>query len=107
MTIKDLTECNQWTAKHANATIKLWGSGAHKITIIIKGEYIEWNLADARCRQIIREHFKIDTNYHDYFRDIKCCWHASIDDICCAYAKTIEEAELECINALRLSEKNA
>ena len=59
------------------------------------GYYTEWTLDDARCREIVREHFKIDT----YFSiDM---WLSGRADASEHYAgKTIAEAEINCIKAL-------
>ena len=57
-----------------------------------------WTLDDARCREIVREHFKITTVYLNYGN--KGNWRSlqgSIDGI----AKTIAEAEINCIKAIR------
>lgn len=68
----------------------------------------EWTIKDPRCREIVREHFKIWTAYGPIGFD-RMGWQA-----CTAYNKltnyhgnTIDEAEIACITAIYEAEMTA
>jgi len=67
-----------------------------------EGDYIEydceWTLDDARCREIVREHFLIDTTFAS--EGVECFTIHNGVDIEPVYGKTIAEAEIACIKAI-------
>jgi hypothetical protein len=73
--------------------------------------YSEWTLDDARCREIVREHFKIDTVYAHTdigYNRIICPeghWYSRVLDIAEGIGKTPAESELLCIEAIKQSEE--
>jgi len=59
-----------------------------------------WTLDDARCREIVREHFKIDTTWTTN-NDWYCFVELDKDNYLVEErGKTIEEAEKACIEAI-------
>ena len=58
---------------------------------------IYWTLDDARCREIVREHFRFDTEI--YGHDMWQCYSDIFDDF--VEGKTIAEAEIACIKAIK------
>ena len=61
----------------------------------------EWTIQDPRCREIVREHFKIWTYYGSVGTD-KMGWVSTSanNDMAGTYGKTIAEAEIGCIEAI-------
>lgn len=60
-----------------------------------------WTLDDARCREIVREHFSIST-----LADYKDGWAAGTHEgMATGKGKTIAEAEISCIKAIREAQK--
>mgnify|MGYP001817531438 CR=1 FL=1 len=55
----------------------------------------EWTIKDPRCREIVREHFKIDTR--EYYAG---GWQSIAEDIHPPIGKTIAEAEIACIQVI-------
>lgn len=87
-----------WTAKQCEGEGHNW-----KVMITISGwtlilnghTFIPWTIQDARCRQVVREVFKIET---ETFSDIWQCYHYGLDEF--YEGKNIDEAEINCITAL-------
>ena len=90
-----------------------WVSDNLKLKLLFEGfEYnfkyfpYTWTLSDARCREIVREHFKINTT---------CGTNEELGDWYWAETayprnsfgrgKTIAETELACLNAIRLRDE--
>ena len=61
-----------------------------------------WTLQDARCREIAREYFGIDTEYDEQEKS----WMAAAKAKCFVFGhgKTIAEAEIACIRAIMEAE---
>ena len=73
----------------------------------------EWTIQDPRCREIVREHFKINTSYIDRnkWRSVEMKWRKKEPDSTGSYCisatgKTIAEAEIACIEAIYEASKN-
>ena len=66
-----------------------------------------WTIKDPRCREIVREHFKIWTYYGSIGTD-KMGWVSTSanNDMAGTYGKTIAEAEIACIEAIYEASKN-
>ena len=60
-----------------------------------------WTIQDPRCREIVREHFKIWTYYGQIGTD-KMGWvsTSSYNNMAYIYGKTIAEAEIACIRGI-------
>ena len=72
----------------------------------------EWTLDDARCREIVREHFKINTSFtsNGRWRSVEMKWRRKEPDNTGSYClsaigKTIAEAEIACIEAIKQGEE--
>ena len=67
----------------------------------------EWTLADARCREIVREHFKIETELsRGFYVGWVCYSREEPYFLPNAYSgKAIAEAEINCIEAIREEQK--
>ena len=63
-------------------------------------QFYEWTLSDARCREVVREHFEIIT---DRYRGAKI-WYCS-NQRQYAEGKSIEAAEIACIQAIKDAEE--
>lgn len=66
----------------------------------------EWTIKDPRCREIVREHFKIWTGYGPIGFD-RMGWQActAYNKLTNYYGNTIDEAEIACITAIFEAEK--
>ena len=69
------------------------------------GSLTTWTLSDARCREIVREHFKLETLLGNRSKTFSSwiCEYLSDEDghlICGGRGETIEAAELACIAAI-------
>ena len=60
----------------------------------IEGQYIRWAIESAECREIIREVFKIETQY------INDLWLASSEGMTIHTGETIREAEIALLQAI-------
>ena len=91
---------DEWAAEQCG--VEVFGNGS----FIIGSEHghsiwIDWTIQDPRCREIVREHFKIWTYYGSVGTD-KMGWVSTSanNDMAGTYGKTIAEAEIECITAI-------
>ena len=88
-----------------------WVSDNLKLKLLFEGfEYnfkyfpYTWTLSDARCREIVRECFWMDTEYNR--RSGGYCIGAPdfLDEAISGVGKTIAEAEIACIAAIKEAE---
>lgn len=101
-----MSELDKWAAEKCDITVRevdaRYAIPQHSFIRDGKLFIYEWRLSDARCREIVREHFKIITNVP---YDPKYKWmahqHFHTNWI---HGKTPEEAELACIAAIREGE---
>jgi hypothetical protein len=91
---KDLTKLNKWSAKKLGKRVYHGFDNG-----IYDDEDNEWNLEDARCMEIFREKFKVDTTF-DF--DGKLWW--SCESGQSEHGETIKEAELACAWAIMETE---
>lgn len=76
-----------------------------------KGKYFEWTIEDPRCREIVREHFRIETRDRvDSWLAVQLKWSKHPDypeTVVCpsGQGKTIAEAEIACITAIWEAQK--
>ena len=100
----DLKKVNKWSAEKCGAELVIPYTGMHKPNFIYKGKeyYYQWTLNDARCREIVREHFKIHINYMLSGRVI-CGAHPYGGEF---LGNSSKEAEIACIIAIMESEND-
>ena len=99
---------NEWAADQCGVLLDLdnWEYGYQ---VGDEWEYSDdhWSIHNPRCREIVREHFKIWTYYGsnrtDKMRWISTSAYNNMDYI---YGKTIAEAEIGCIEAIYEASKN-
>jgi hypothetical protein len=89
-------DINKWAAEKCGITERNDGSGH-----FFDGDhyqFYEWTMQDARCRELVREHFKVCSDYFDG------CWKAwsRTGDFTATHGEgdTISEAEISCIEAI-------
>ena len=90
-------QCGVGFTKNHHKVIVAWFTGD-----IDNREYrnYEWTLNDARCREIVREHFLIDTNEYGQHWEASGAFTAG-SCISTGRGKTIAEAELACIRKIK------
>ena len=106
---------DQWAAEQCGVRVGMTNDGRlvpHESKSMYKIAF--WTINDARCREIVREHFKITTMYRPAgWVAMQNKWTKRIniaadqDDryICLSgIGKTIAEAEIACIKAIYESE---
>jgi hypothetical protein len=95
-------DINEWFAKKCGVTIDSVGGG-----YVFRGVFYGWGwtIQDPRCREIIREKFKIDTCEEDSGLG-KWCASCYINGVYRTegYGKTIAEAEIACLEAIYKAE---
>jgi hypothetical protein len=95
-----MKDINEFFAEKCDVLITTYNyHGFDLPAFIYKGvkEY-KWTIQDPRCREIIRERFKVDT---EYYEDIWYCTSHSDDAMLIqAAGKTIAESEINCITAI-------
>ena len=97
-----MSELNKWSAEKVGLTVYA-DEGRIKILTIPKDwafDESEWTLSDARCREIVREYFKIHTNQM-LSGDVICGAHPYGGEF---IGKSIAEAEIACIKAIMEAE---
>jgi hypothetical protein len=105
----DIDKLNKWTAdKLAIYLYKPKEVNEHGYYFYNKVDMrdcdYEWTMQDARCREIVREHFKVDTTWttdNDWY----CFVELDKDDYLVEErGKTIADAEIACIKAIMEAE---
>ena len=99
--MKTNAELDKWAAEKCGVSI------ANTLTKCVyhfkhnkKLYYFDWTLSDARCREIVREYFKVRTgnmNESEWFCSV-------IDSDIYSEGKSIEAAEIACIQAIKAAE---
>ena len=111
MDIETLALLSAWSLKETGVKVHADGHIEHSpCETGVTFTRMEWDLTDARCREIVREYFRIETREHSGgWLSIRYVWVRKTDkDGCtkrfCANGKggSIAEAELACINSIRL-----
>ena len=98
-------ELDQWAAEKIGLTVYVHQDGRIKVLTIPKHWKFDkgiFTLSDARCREIVREHFEISTNRGHWNDGIEVDhWYSTTEDNKFeADGKSIEEAEIACIAAI-------
>ena len=104
---------DQWCAEQCGVELRQIRCGDESIAYMWKHNgktgHDEWTIQDPRCREIVREHFRIETLYqHGMYPWITSAYDR--DDECDELVgegegKTIAEAECACIQAIWEVEK--
>ena len=91
---------DQWAAKQCGIKIFAHPNDSHPKPLYYSSGV--WALSDARCREIVREHFSIQTLIWNnlWF----CAWDNGTQETN-LFAK-IAEAEIACIKAIREAQEN-
>ena len=95
---------DKWAAEKVGLTVYVHQNGKIKILTIPKDwefDQSEWTLSDARCREIVREYFKIRTVVDD-FAENNPLWKAYVfsPELIEPNGKTIADVEIACIQAI-------
>ena len=105
--MKTNAELDKWSAEKCGVTECDDGNG-----YFFDGknyQFYEWTLSDARCREIVREHFDLTTarQYHSAINECWATWgEFLIKSPYLRTGKTIEAAEIACIQAIKDAEVN-
>jgi len=59
-----------------------------------------WTIQDPRCREIVREHFKLSTIYRYWVMPTEMVYETTTRNCIKYEGKTIAEAEIACITAI-------
>jgi hypothetical protein len=92
---------DKWAAEKVGFNCKD-ASGVHQWQVFDAARFQPFTLSDARCREIVREHFKMCS---DYFDGSWKAWSRTGEFTAThGEGKSIKEAELACIAAIREGE---
>ena len=93
-----MSDIDKWAAEQCcNEYVYLWDGKLFYMKGDIKAPF-EWTITDPRCREIVRDHFKIIT---DVWPLGGWCAHQHLEtNRKDAIGKTIAEAEIACITAI-------
>lgn len=97
---------NEWAAKVCKVVLStehyddgkpLWKFGHQS-----KWKLYEWDIADPRCRQIVREHFEIELVLKNFSDKLNWCAYTNKRPYLgfADFGKTIAEAEIACITKI-------
>jgi hypothetical protein len=97
-----MMDINKWAADKCGIkivsqgeTAPFWTDDKEPVELVNS----EWTMQDARCRELVVEHFKIDTEYYQHAK----VWEAAMADDYGIYGgreATRSEAEIACIEAI-------
>ena len=90
-----MNDLDKWAAEQCGVELNLVSSKA-LLWFGNTATGYQWTIQDPRCREIVREHFKIDTR--EYYQG---GWQCAAEDIYPPIGQTIAEAEIACIKAIK------
>ena len=107
--MKTNAELDKWSAEKVGLTVYVHQNGKIKILTIPKDwefDQGEWTLSDARCREVVRECFKITTceNWDEEANERWMAFQHGARNIRAFTGDLIEAAEIACIQAIKDAE---
>ena len=94
-----MEEIDKWAAEQCGVEIHSDFTNDGKIYTRHSGKYREWTIQDSRCREIVREHFRIEM-YRVEDSWVAFQYLTDEDASIEGKGKTIAEAEIACIKEI-------